>query len=152
MITYFHFMALSILSSFLVSTDANTKQTVTININVPQETLMDEQEVFSQNICKLIEYINAKGYHVTLGEAYRTHEQALIYAHEGLGIKNSLHCERLAMDLNIISREGKLLSSVEELMPFGEYWESLNEYNVWGGKWTHRPDSDHFQMSDETRK
>ena len=152
MITYFHFMALSVLSSFLVSTDANTKQTVTININVPQETLMDEQEVFSQNICKLIEYINSKGYKVTLGEAYRTHEQALIYAHEGLGIKNSLHCERLAMDLNIISPEGKLLCTIEEFRPFGEYWESLNEYNVWGGKWKHRPDSDHFQMSDETRK
>ena len=56
------------------------------------------------------------------------------------------------MDLNIISPEGKLLSTIEELRPFGEYWESLNEYNVWGGKWTHRPDSDHFQMSDETRK
>ena len=45
MVSYFHFMALSILSSFLVSTDANTKQTATININVPQETLMDEQEI-----------------------------------------------------------------------------------------------------------
>jgi hypothetical protein len=146
MVSYFCFMAFSIITSCFVCTDANTKQTVDVKFNGHYLSLLDEQEVFSRNVCKLIEFANNKGYSVTLGEAYRTHEQALIYAHEGLGIKNSLHCERLAIDLNIFDKSGKPLSTIEEYKPFGEYWESLNEDNTWGGKWIHRPDSDHFEM------
>ncbi len=134
-------MALLAISSFFISMAANNIQ--------PHICLGSEQEIFSANIAKLIEYINKRGYHVTFGEAYRTHEQALIYAHEGLGIKNSLHCERLAMDLNIFAPNGRLLTTVEECEPFGAYWESLHPFNVWGGRWKHRPDSDHYQMTDE---
>jgi len=25
----------------------------------------------------------------------------------------------------------------------------LHPFNVWGGRWKHRPDSDHYQMTDE---
>lgn len=151
MITYIPFMIFSIISSFLICTGTNGTQTITINITGNQShiCLGAEQETFSTNVAKLIEFINKKGYHVTFGEAYRTHEQALIYAHEGLGIKNSLHCERLAIDLNIFDNSNRMLSTVEECRQFGDYWESLHPFNVWGGRWIHRPDFDHYQMTDE---
>jgi len=112
--------------------------------------LVDQQSVFSENVAKLIEFVERKGYKVTLGEAYRTHEQALIYSHTGLGIVNSLHCQRLAIDLNVFTKEEKRLVSAQDYLQFGEYWEKLDMHNIWGGRWLHRPDADHFQM-DEAR-
>jgi len=149
MVSYFHFMVFSLISSCIIVTDANTNTKNEIRMSDTHISLQDEQEVFSNDICKFIEYIESKGYKVTLGEAYRTHEQALIYAQEGLGIKNSLHCERLAMDLNIFTSDGKMLTTVADFEPFGIYWENLNPWNVWGGRWKHRPDADHFQMDPE---
>jgi len=131
-----------------IITHANN-QTLTINVNGFQISLEDEQEVFANNVGKLLAYINIKGYHATLGEAYRTHEQALIYAHEGLGIKNSLHCERLAIDLNIFDKNEKQLTTIAECKIFGTYWESLHKHNRWGGNFKTRPDFDHYEMQDE---
>ena len=147
----FHYMAFLIIGLCLIFTHAYTKQTVTINVRPLHShlTLESEQQTFTENVCKLLEFIVRKGYHATLGECYRTHDQAVLYARKGLGIVNSLHCERLAIDLNIFDANEKLLTTVEEYRPFGEYWESLHARNVWGGRWTHRPDADHFEMEDE---
>ena len=125
------------------------KQTIHINIHskVPVIKLEDEQQIFADNVAKLIEYIYLKGYKCTVGEAYRTAEQALIYAHEGKGIVNSLHRERLAIDLNIFDANDKLLTTVKESAIFGDFWESLHPLNRWGGRWIKRPDSDHFEMN-----
>lgn len=116
---------------------------------VPYELLEQEQELFSGNVAKLIEYIEKKGYKVTLGEAYRTHEQALIYAHKKLGIVNSLHCVRLAIDLNIFSPKGLLLRTFNDIKPFGVYWENLNKDNRWGGRFRRLVDVCHFEMEKE---
>jgi len=137
-----------IITLFLIFTPLLCVQTCTLNIT-HHITLEDEQEVFANNVGKLLWYIKSQGYYVTFGEAYRTHEQALIYAHEGLGIKDSLHCERLAIDLNIFDKNEKMLTTVKETEKFGSYWETLHPFNVWGGRWTHRPDFDHFQMNPE---
>ena len=114
-------------------------------------SLQDQQAVFAQNVALLISYIFNRRYKCTLGEAWRTPEQAEIYAKEGKGIKNSLHCQRLAIDLNIFSPTGELLTKPEEYMPFGLYWQKLNSYNKWGGEFRDangnlKPDSDHFEM------
>lgn len=142
MISYFRLLIL-----FLVFVPAYSTQTVQFNIRTPMD-LKEEQQIFTENICKLLEFITLKGYHATLGEAYRTHEQALIYAHKGMGIVNSQHCERLAIDLNIFDQNEKRLVSVEDYKLFGDYWESLHIRNRWGGIFKHRPDANHFEMMD----
>ncbi len=110
-------------------------------------TLSDKQTIFAKNVPLLINYIYSKGFMVTFGEAFRTAEQAKIYAAEGKGIIDSLHCKRLAIDLNLLDKNGTYLSDAESYKQFGEYWTTLHPLNRWGGIFT-RVDADHFEMQD----
>lgn len=112
------------------------------------KTLSQEQAIFAQNVAKLIEYIFAKGFVCSLGETYRTPAQAAIYAKEGKGILDSLHCKRLAIDINLFSVDGKYFPETPDYEPFGVYWESLHPSNRWGGRFKERPDGNHFEMQD----
>jgi hypothetical protein len=112
------------------------------------KTLSQKQAIFAQNVAKLIEYIFSKGYLCSLGETYRTPTQAKIYADEGKGILNSLHCKRLAIDINLFSKNGKYFPLTEDYKPFGDYWESLHPSNRWGGTFKTRPDGNHMEMQD----
>jgi len=105
-------------------------------------TLSERQQIFATNVARLILNINGSGCACTFGEVYRTPEQAALNAANGIGIKNSLHCKRLAVDLNIF-RQGIYLSNTEAYTPFGEYWESLDPLNRWGGRFK---DGNHFEM------
>jgi hypothetical protein len=110
-------------------------------------TLRERQEIFAQNVGKLLGWIFANGYTCTLGETYRTPEQAQWYADKGIGIKNSLHCKRLAQDLNLF-RNGVYLQFDRDYQPTGDYWESLNPCNRWGGRFE---DGNHFEMMERER-
>ena len=107
--------------------------------------LSDKQRLFAQDVAKLITYIFEKGYSCTLGEVYRTAEQAAWYADKGIGIKDSLHCKRLAVDINLFSAKGEYLTRSEEHAPFGEYWESLSDKNRWGGRFN---DGNHYERQE----
>ena len=107
--------------------------------------LSQKQQLFSLNVSKLIAYIYERGYACTLGEAYRTPEQAAIYAKEGKGIVDSLHCQRLAIDLNLF-KDGNYLTDKDSYALFGSYWQMLCTSNKWGGAWVHLVDSNHFEM------
>lgn len=109
-------------------------------------TLREQQSLFVMLVGGLIEHAYSAGYELTFGEAWRTPEQARLNAQRGSGIVNSLHCERLAIDLNLF-RDGKLLTSVEDYRPLGEYWKSLHSLARWGGDFTTRPDADHFSLT-----
>jgi hypothetical protein len=111
-------------------------------------SLLSDQELFSQNVATLIIYIFGKGYKCTFGEAWRSHEQAVIYAKSGKGIVDSQHCKRLAIDLNLISPKGELLTNSADYELFGVFWEKLCKNNEWGGRWKHRIDGNHFQMNE----
>lgn len=63
------------------------------------------QEDFALAAAKLIIKANDLGYTVTLGEAWRTPEQAQWDADHGKGIVHSLHMERLAIDI-ILFKDG----------------------------------------------
>lgn len=105
------------------------------------------QEAFLLNVCKLINYIFDNGYTCTGGELYRTPEQAEIYARQNKGITNSLHCRRLAIDLNLFHL-GKYLDKSEDHSLFGEYWKSLHPMNRWGGDFSgKRKDGNHYEMN-----
>jgi len=107
-------------------------------------TLHDKQWLFMQNVAKLIAEIDRLGYTASFGEAWRTPEQAAINAKKGIGIKNSPHLVRLAVDINLF-KNGVFLQDSKSHEPFGIYWESLNQENKWGGKFN-RADGNHYQM------
>ena len=106
-------------------------------------SLIPIQTEFAYNVSKLIQYIFEQGYQVTLGEAWRTPEQAAIYEAKVIGIKNSLHCDRLAIDLNLF-KDGNYFGDSKFHQPFGDYWKSLNANNRWGGDFT-KPDGNHYE-------
>lgn len=109
--------------------------------------LQKRQQFFAQCVGKLIKEIYDRGYSCTLGEAFRTAEQAAIYAKSGKGILHSLHCERLAIDLNLFSPNGTYLSQTGDYEPFGRFWENIDMRLRWGGKFISRPDGNHFEMN-----
>jgi len=108
----------------------------------------EKQSLFALNVAALLKHINESGMLVTLGEAYRTPEQAEIYAKEGKGIVDSLHCKRLAIDINLLDKCGTYITDVKEYEPFGVFWESLHKFNRWGGRFKTRVDADHFETQD----
>jgi hypothetical protein len=113
-----------------------------------KETLREKQSRFTRLVGMLIEYAYAQGYELTLGEAWRSPEQAQRNAQAGKGIANSLHAERLAVDLNLF-RGGKFLQASEDHKPLGEYWESLAPDARWGGRFG---DGNHYSIEHAGRK
>lgn len=107
--------------------------------------LSQKQQKFTQDIALLILYIYRNNYSCTFGEAFRTLQQAMWYEQAGKGIKESLHCKRLAVDLNLFSPDGDYLSDTESHRVFGEFWESLDPKNKWGGRFS---DGNHYQRDE----
>ena len=110
--------------------------------------LYEQQSLFARDIAKLINWIHDQGLSVTFGEAFRTAEQADIYAKEGKGIKDSLHCKRLAIDLFLFDHEGHFLQEKKDYEEFGIFWENLTPRNRWGGNFP-RVDCVHFERKEE---
>lgn len=107
-------------------------------------TLHERQITFAKNVATLIGYIFLKDYQMTFGEAYRTPEQAELNAKKGTGIKDSLHCQRLALDINLFKND-KYLTDTQDYEFLGVFWESLNKSNRWGGRFSNK-DGNHFEM------
>lgn len=108
--------------------------------------LSKRQAVFAQNVAKLIQYCDSIGKPCTLGEAFRTQEQADIYAKNGKGIKNSKHCQRLAIDLNLFDRDYKYHPEPEFYREAAVFWEDLDNGNSAGYFWPKR-DANHFEST-----
>ena len=106
--------------------------------------LWKEQVKFCADAAQLIAYINAQGMFVTFGDAFRSKEQAALDAKNGVGISHSLHCERLALDLNLFNAVGTYYTDVKTWQKFGEYWEKMDKQNRWGGRFE-RGDANHFE-------
>jgi len=110
-------------------------------------TLSEKQQKFTVLVARLILWGETKGYKFTFGEAFRTVDQAAINAKKGIGIKNSLHTKRLAVDLNLFIN-GQYQTDGSAHKPIGEYWESLStpEYTCcWGGRFG---DGNHYSIED----
>ena len=109
-------------------------------------TLGEKQRKFSRMVALLIIHAYEMGYEITLGEAYRTPEQAEWNAQRGKGVINSLHCERLAIDLNLF-KDGNYLPNTIDHKPLGELWEQMG--GAWGGRFG---DGNHYSLEHEGRK
>lgn len=114
------------------------------------ETLGQKQRRFTHLVSDLIAYAYASGYELTFGDAYRSPEQAQANAAAGKGIANSLHTQRLAIDLNLFVN-GEYKTASEAYRQLGVYWESLGSDCCWGGRFS-KPDGNHFSISHEGRK
>lgn len=133
--------------------------------------LSEQQRKFTYHISCLIQYAyDIQGIEMTFGEANRTYSQVLLnyfgYTIERggvLGIKlvkgrrlsktlKSLHMDRLAVDFNFFIN-GRLTYDFYEIKPLGDYWESLDPLNTWGGDFNKDDikngfvDTPHFQRN-----
>ena len=112
-------------------------------------TLGQKQRLFTHLVGKLILKAYELGYDLYLGDAYRSPEVAEQMAREGRGIRNSLHCERLAIDLNLF-KNGKYLTKSEHHRPLGEWWKQQHPLCRWGGDFS-KPDGNHYSMAHQGR-
>jgi hypothetical protein len=85
------------------------------------------------------------GLFVILAEAFRTKEQAEIYAASGRGILNSVHRKKLAVDL-FRYKDGTISWDVEDYTQLGQYWKTLHPDARWGGDFLGRRDAVHFSF------
>lgn len=102
--------------------------------------MVEKQAKFTLMIANLIKKADEMGYQLTFAEAYRPPELAELYAKQGRGIRNSLHCQRLAVDFNVF-KNGKYLKSGKEFEDLGVWWES--QAGTWGGRFN---DGNHFSL------
>lgn len=110
------------------------------------ETLRDKQCRFAVMVARLINHAVEQGYQVSLGEAWRSAEEAARQAQLNKGIRRSLHCDRLALDLNLF-KDGAFLSTTENHRPLGEWWESIG--GTWGGRFN---DGNHYSLAHDGRR
>jgi len=108
-------------------------------------SLRSKQSTFVFNISKLIQRAYSLGYELTFGEALRSQAQADLNAASGAGISNSLHLQKLAIDLNLF-KDGKYLSASADHAELGAYWKTLDPENRWGGDFR-KPDGNHYSMT-----
>lgn len=118
--------------------------------------LIELQNKFALMTAQLINKANELGYQVSLGEAYRTPEQAALNAKNGKGIKKSLHTDRLAIDINLF-KNGQYLALADDHRPLGEWWESLDVNCRWGGNFKDsqgnpKPDGNHYSMTPDGKR
>ena len=96
-------------------------------------TLGQNQEKFTEDLAKLLNYLIKNNYQIRIGEVERTQAQQQIYIKVGKSkTLNSMHLKRCAADLHIF-KDNEWLQSKQELQEIGDYWESLDINNKWGG-------------------
>ena len=110
-------------------------------------TLGEHQEKFMRDVSKLLNHLLQNGYQIRGGELQRTQEQQQIYVNQGKSKTNkSNHLLKCAIDLHIF-KNGSWLQSKQELQSIGDYWESLDNQNRWGGNFKSFLDCPHFERN-----
>ena len=105
-------------------------------------SLSKKQQDFARHVADLIHQIYARGYACTFGHAYRCPDCPV-------GMENSVHKSRLAVDLQLF-KDGEYLTDTEDYRQFGEYWKALGYHNRWGGDFS-SPDGNHFSYEHQGR-
>jgi hypothetical protein len=103
-----------------------------------------KQARFTAKIASLIVWANRKGYDLIAAELHRTPEQAAINAEKGVGIKNSVHTKKLALDMFLLIN-GRISWDTEDYRPIGRKWVTMDEDARWGGDFKRR-DAVHFSF------
>lgn len=110
-------------------------------------SLNKEQFEFTKDVASLIVYANLLDIDLTFGHAYRDKETQQRMVDTGKSkTLNSNHLKRLAVDFNFFIN-GKLTYDKHKLAELGQFWESLNEKNRWGGNFKSFTDTPHFERN-----
>src|SRR5438477_3938800 len=110
------------------------------------------QQEFAHAAAALILKAGELGYGVTLGEAWRSPQQAQWDADHHTGVAHSLHTQRLAIDLNlIVNGVYQADDSSGGYSALGAWWKSLQSATAeatyaWGGDFR-LADFGHFSLS-----
>jgi len=105
--------------------------------------LGDSQQAFMRDLSKLLIKAFELGYEVRQGEGERPIEMQKIYVQTKRSkTMNSMHICKTAHDLHFF-KDGKICYPKE----LGDYWESLDPLNEWGGNWKKFKDGPHFQRT-----
>lgn len=108
-------------------------------------SMSDNQFEFLKDVAVLIQYITRCGDKVTGGELWRPNEMQELYLQMGkTKAKISNHQIRMAIDLNIFIG-GTLCYDKKKLQKYGDFWESMNKKNRWGGNFKSFLDVPHFE-------
>lgn len=99
-------------------------------------SLREKQSKFVRMVGLLIFYASSLGLELTFGDAW---------AQSGHK-HNSLHYDRLAIDLNLF-KAGEYMISTEDHRKLGEFWELIG--GSWGG---HYDDGNHYSLEYQGRK
>lgn len=110
--------------------------------------LRQKQSLFVELSAGLVMHAIEQGYELTYGETYRSPQEAARLAKLGVGLKNSLHILKLAIDLNLF-KDGKYLKSTKSHEPLGIWWEKQHPLCRWGGRFG---DGNHYSLEHEGRK
>lgn len=106
-----------------------------------------KQRIFTRMIADLILFAYERGYELTLGDAYRDPRAfGPVGTRKYYSSANSLHKERLAIDLNLF-KDGKFLTRTEDHKELGEFWEAIG--GTWGGRFN---DGNHYSVEHNGRK
>ncbi len=107
-------------------------------------SLGQRQELFMECLSKLLVWLIANGYKIRGGELQRDPRIAQMNNVNGTGISNSLHIDKLAIDLNLFLGGRALVDSADHA-PAGAYWKTLHELCAWGGDFA-KPDGNHYSV------
>lgn len=106
-------------------------------------TLGQHQEAFTRDLVKLLTKAFELGYEVRCGELERPLMMQEYYVKVGRSkTLRSNHASKTAIDIHMM-KDGKLCYPPE----LGEYWESLNPLNRWGGNFKSLKDGPHFERN-----
>ncbi len=103
-----------------------------------------KQELFTTLYWRLLQHIEEAGYQVRVGETWRSKAAAEDNARRGVGIINSVHRLKLAVDLNLF-KNGVYLTSSDDHQAFGTWWEDQHKLCRWGGRFKNR-DGNHYSL------
>lgn len=111
-------------------------------------SLNKEQTAFTYDVSLLIQYVRSLGWSCRLEWGYRSAsiQAELVKAGKSKTLK-SKHCDRLAQDFTFFAPSGQPTWEKDSLQKFGDYWESLDPKNEWGGNWESFVDTPHFQRN-----
>ena len=107
--------------------------------------LSKEQRKFTHHVGQLIMFAFARDYEITFGEGFRSPQEQIRLYNEG---KSQIrvggnHGRRLAVDFNLFKND-RVTWEWEDYKPLGDYWESLDENNRWGGDFNGNDKKDGF--------
>jgi len=106
-----------------------------------------KQRIFTRMLADLILFAYERGYELTLGDAYRDPRVfGPVGTRKYYSSANSLHKERLAIDLNLF-KDGAFLTRTEDHRELGEFWEAIG--GTWGGRFN---DGNHYSIEHNGRK